>query len=115
MAKGLGIKRKIARPLGKKLKKAEKIGMKTGKALDVGGRKVANVARKAERVLGVVERELDGTPIGDLAGGGRQLARQVGRGASKARKGGEALERVSERGLAKTAGARFQQFADEVE
>ena len=115
MAKGLGLKRKIARPLGRKLKKAERIGMKTGKALDVGGRKVANVARKAERVLGVVERELDGTPIGDLAGGGRQLARQVGRGASKGRVAGRQLEKASERGIAKSAGSRFQRFADEVE
>ena len=115
MAKGLGLKRKIVKPLGKKLKKADKVGMKTGKALDVGGRKVANVARKAEKVLGVVERELDGTPIGDLAGGGRQLARQVGRGASKGRVAGRQLERASERGLAKSAGSRFQRFADENE
>ena len=115
MAKGLGLKRRIVKPLGKKLKKAERLGAKTGKALDVGGRKVANVARKAEKVLGVVERELDGTPIGDLAGGGRQLARQVGRGASKGRVAGRQLEKASERGLAKSAGSRFQRFADEVE
>jgi hypothetical protein len=116
MAKGFGLKRKIVKPIGKKLKKAERVGMKTGKALDVGGRKVSNVTRKAERVLGVVERNLTGVPIvGDLATAGRQLSRQVGQGASKARKGGKALERVSERGLARTAGEKFQQFADEVE
>ena len=115
MAQGLGLKRKIVKPLGKKVKKAEKVGMKTGKALDVGGRKVANVAKKAERVLGVVERELDGTPVGDLAGGGRALARQVGRGASKGRVAGRQLEKASERGLARTAGEKIQRFADEVE
>lgn len=115
MAKGLGIKRKIARPLGKKLKKAERLGMKTGKSLDVAGRKVSNVARKAEKVLGVVERELDGTPLGEVAGTGRLLASNIGRGASKGRVAGRQLEKASERGLAKTAGARFQQFADEVE
>ena len=116
MAIGLGLKKKVVKPLGKKLKKAEKVGMKTGKALDVGGRKVANTARKAEKVLGVAERNLTGVPVvGDLASGARQLSRQVGQGAGKARKGGQALERASERGLAKTAGAKFQQFADEVE
>ena len=116
MAKGLGLKTKIVKPLGKKLKKAEKVGMKTGKSLDVGGRKVGNVARKAEKVLGVAERNLAGVPVvGDLATAGRQLSRQVNQGAQKARKGGQALERVSERGLARTAGEKFQQFADEVE
>jgi hypothetical protein len=116
MAIGLGIKKKVVKPIGKKLKKAEKVGMKTGKALDVGGRKVGNVARKAENVLGVAERNLAGAPIvGDLATAGRQLARQVGSGASKARQGGQALERVSERGLARVANEKFQQFADEVE
>jgi hypothetical protein len=74
MAIGLGIKKKVVKPIGKKLKKAEKVGMKTGKALDVGGRKVGNVARKAENVLGVAERNLTGVPIvGDLATAGRQL------------------------------------------
>ena len=108
MAKGLGLKTKIVKPLGKKLKKAEKVGMKTGKSLDVGGRKVGNVARKAEKVLGVAERNLAGAPIvGDLATGGRQLARQIGQGAGKARTAGQKLERVSERGLARTAGERF--------
>jgi len=115
MAKGLGLKRKIAKPLGKKLKKAEKIGMKTGKALDVGGRKVANVARKAERVLGTVERELDGTPLAEIAGSGRVLAKDIGRAANVGRRGGRQLEKASERGLAKSAGDRFQRFADEVE
>jgi hypothetical protein len=75
MAIGLGIKKKVVKPIGKKLKKAEKVGMKTGKALDVGGRKVGNVARKAENVLGVAERNLTGVPVvGDLATGGRQLS-----------------------------------------
>jgi hypothetical protein len=94
MAIGLGLKKKVVKPLGKKLKKAEKVGMKTGKALDVGGRKVANTARKAENVLGVAERNLTGVPVvGDLATAGRQLSRQVNQGAQKARKGGQALER----------------------
>jgi hypothetical protein len=76
MAIGLGIKKKVVKPIGKKLKKAEKVGMKTGKALDVGGRKVGNVARKAENVLGVAERNLTGVPVvGDLATAGRQLSK----------------------------------------
>mgnify|MGYP000657500800 CR=1 FL=1 len=116
MAKGLGLKRRLVKPIGRKLKKAEKIGRKTGKALDVGGRKVGNVARKAEKVLGVAERNLTGVPVvGDLVTAGRQLSRQVSQGGSKARKGGQALERASERGLAKSAGSRFQRFADENE
>ena len=116
MAKGLGLKRRIAKPLGKKLKQAEKIGMKTGKALDVGGRKVANVARKADKVLGVAKRNLDGVPlVGDLAAAGQQLARKTAQGASASRIAGRQLEKASERGLAKSAGSRFQRFADEVE
>jgi hypothetical protein len=115
MAKGFGLKRKIVKPIGKKLKKAERVGMKTGKALDVGGRKVSNVARKAERVLGVVERELQGTPLAEVAGTGKLLASNIGRGASKGRVAGRQLEKASERGLAKTAGEKFQRFADEVE
>jgi hypothetical protein len=116
MAQGLGLKRKIAKPLGKKLKKAEKVGMKTGKTLDVGGRKVGNVARKAEKVLGKVERNVEGVPlVGDIAAAGQQLSRKIGQGAAVSRTAGQQLERVSERGLAKTAGEKFQRFADEVE
>ncbi|MGA1047225.1 MAG: hypothetical protein ACO3UU_04390 [Minisyncoccia bacterium] len=109
----LGLKRKVVRPLGQKIKQAERLGLKTGKALQVGGRKLSNVAGKVERVIGSVQPEVAGTPLEGVATIARDLAAS-GRVAGKvSRKAGRNLEKISERGLVKSAQEKLKQFADE--
>ena len=109
----LGLKRKVVKPLGQKIKQAERLGLKTGKALQVGGRQVANVSGRVERALTAIEPEVAGTPLEGGATIARDLAKAVRIGGKVARKTGRNLEKISERGLVKSAQEKLKQFADE--
>ena len=105
------IGRKIRRSvdvLGKKIKQGQRVGMKVGRNLDVGGRKVGNVTRRISGAVEAVKPFLEGTPLAAGANIASGILKGVSSGAKEARRAGRALEKVSERDLAKEARERLE-------
>ena len=112
MSYSLGQKiKRFGNVLGAKIKQGERLGMKIGGGLDKSGRQVSSVARRVAGGLTAVQPYLQGTPLGAGASILRDVALGVSAGGKEARKIGQGLEKISERGLAKLAEDRLAKEA----